>query len=105
MSGAQESSRPLPSSTPLTSSSATVSSSGSGTTTTAIHANVPSNGHAMIAGVVIGGLVGLGLIAALITFLVLRSKQKSQNYISGFQHRLHSPNTVETAHPDKVYVS
>ena len=74
---------------------------------TAIIANKPGSPAAV--GGVVGGLLGIGLIVALIAFLVLRSKQgsRSQNPDSTLQ----SPNkeiSLDTAaplgHPSKTNV-
>ena len=94
MTGRIESSRAPPSSTqtatptPASSLTSSAANSSSSSTTTAVAKTSVSPGA--VGGVVVGGLVVVGLIASLITFLVLRSKQKSrsQNYDS-FRH---SPN-------------
>jgi len=70
----EESSRPPPP-TPTPTPTPTSST----TTSTLSVSKAPSPSPAVIGGVVLGGLVGLGLIAALVTFLVLRSKQKSRS--------------------------
>jgi hypothetical protein len=46
----------------------------------------------------VGGVIGFGLIAALITFIVLRSKRspKSENYNSSFQQSPNMPFTPTT---------
>lgn len=116
-----ESSRALPPSTrspaPTSSlySSATATSGGGGgtsaATSAAVIATTPAYSPSMIGGVVVGGLVGVGLIAALIIFLVLRSKQKSrsQNYNSSFQQSPDMVVTPDTAtsliHSGMVHVS
>jgi hypothetical protein len=66
--------------------------------------NIPA-----IVGGVIGGLVALGLIGALITFFVLRSKkrkQRAQGYNSGFQqspNMAFTPNTTASLIPPRCH--
>ena len=49
-----------------------------------------SNTPAIIGGAVVGGVIGLGLVVALITFIVLRSKRKSrENNDSNLQRSAH----------------
>ncbi len=54
-------------------------------TQTSGSSSATTNNTPAIIGGVVGGVVGLGLIAALIIFLMLRSKQKTQKYNSSFQ--------------------
>ena len=85
------------------------SSSSTSTTPTLSVSKAPSPG--IIGGIVIGGLVGLGLIAALITFLVLRSKQKSRSQrpdTASFEKSpdmVISPDTATSLHTSLNYVS
>src|SRR5260221_12595895 len=95
----------LPQPSPSTTSRSTFSSapaqSNSGTSRT-------TNNTPAIVGGVVGGLVALGLIAALIIFLMLRSKQKTQKYNSSFQ--LTNPSIIHSmspppGSPGRIYVS
>ena len=93
----------LPQPSPSTTSRSTFSAAPARSSTSRTTNNTPA-----IVGGVVGGLVALGLIAALIIFLVLRSKQKTQKYNSSFQ--LTNPSVIHSmspppGSPGRIYVS
>jgi len=85
---------------PFSASATPAQSSTSGSSAT-------TNNTPAIIGGVVGGVVALGLIAALIIFLMLRSKQKTQKYNSSSQLNpsiIHSM-SLRPSSPGIVYVS
>jgi len=101
--GVESTRLPQPSSTTTSGSTLGTSPAQTSSSTSRTTNNTPA-----IIGGVVGGVVAIGLIAALIIFLMLRSRQKTQKYNSSFQ--LTNPSIIHTASPPpgspgRTYVS
>ena len=98
----------LPQLSPSTTSSPTLGPFSAGPVQSSSGKSGTTNNTPAIVGGVVGGVVAIGLIAALIIFLMLRSRQKTQKYNSSFQ--LTNPSIIHTASPPpgspgRIYVS